>query len=55
VRARAWPIIGRLEALARAAEPVRWLGGVRLDRDAAYDLLDELRMVLPEDISEQRR
>ena len=49
-RSQCWPLLERLQALVQAAEPVRLLGGVRVSRDEIYDLLDQLRATLPEDI-----
>jgi hypothetical protein len=45
--------LDRLWSLALEARPVPILGGVRLDRSATFDLLDELRQLLANDLKTQ--
>ena len=46
--------IEELARIAQAAPPVRLLGGVRLDKDEVYDLLDRMRMTVVDDIRVDR-
>jgi hypothetical protein len=49
----ALPCLDRLRSLTLEARPVPVLGGVRFDRSAGFDLLDELRQLLANDLKTQ--
>lgn len=53
-RAQVLPLLDRLDDLAHAARRIPGVGGVRMRRDAAYDVLDELRQLVPRDLIAQR-
>jgi hypothetical protein len=45
--------LDRIRSLTLEARPAQILGGVRFDRSAALDLLDELRQLLSNDLKTQ--
>ena len=47
-------LLEQLEQMARDAPPVRILGGVRMDKERVYDVLDGMRATIPEEIRVQR-
>ena len=47
-------LIDRLDDMVRDAAPARLGGGVRLDRQEALQLLDEMRAIVPEEIGQAR-
>lgn len=48
------PLLDRLDDVARAARRIPGIGGVLVRRDAVYDILDELRQLVPRDLIAQR-
>lgn len=47
-------LIDSLEALVSAAVRIPWVNKVLLDRDDLLDLIDQLRVTVPEDVQEAR-
>jgi hypothetical protein len=54
-RLEALPLVEGLANLARSARKIPAIGGVLMNRPRAYDLLDELRQVVPRAIIAQRQ
>lgn len=48
-------LIDQLDGLLHNAKSIPLTGEVRVDREAAYKLLDQIRVALPEEIQQARR
>jgi cell division septum initiation protein DivIVA len=54
VRVNVLALLERLELLVRDAKPVPWTDQVRVDPEQLFDLLDEMRTSIPEEVKNAR-